>query len=42
MASTPTRSSQSQSDTAIDFNTHQTVVQAGFSIVQNQGARPTT
>jgi hypothetical protein len=34
-------SSQSQSDTAIDFNTHQTVVQAGFSIVQNQGARPT-
>ena len=34
-------SAESQVDTNIAFNTHQTVVQAGFSIVQNQGARPT-
>jgi uncharacterized protein DUF5801 len=33
--------SEGQSDTAIAFDTHQNVVQAGFTIVQNQGNRPT-
>jgi uncharacterized protein DUF5801 len=33
--------SEGQSDTAIAFDTHQNVTEAGFAIVQNQGNRPT-